>query len=437
MLLLIRKLKHDYFMNGKARKYMLYAAGEIVLIIIGIMIALQIDNWNTERHELAALKSHLQGIATNIRSDLNQAEQLLEQRRITHEAVVRADTFLSGRPALSVADVFTAGFAIRRAEMQLRFDVATSNYESLKASGVLKLLQGRDIEPLLFEYYESAARIESMEREYREVLRTLSQQFSAQWPDAVDPFEFFDPSALWAERFEEFEPAFRSIIENQSTAAVYSEIENQALLMLDYTNLIERGKVLLELIENDTTEFDTRQAAFLDGLYDRQSPTGNPALIADGQVAWHSYWLGTADAFWYEDRTSRSFNSASLQTTADGIRIGYAGGAQWAALWFSPIGLTEGRISRDFSPFNRLRLELKGDRGDETIRVHLKDRDDPDDGSQTDIELRLTDQGKIYEIDLAAFEHANPGKLHVALGFLFGEEGQSFRSRNARVEDAG
>lgn len=437
MLLLLRKLKHDKFMKKKTRKYLLYGVGEIVLIIIGILIALQIDNWNANRQEMNALASHLQGIATNIRSDLDQAEQLLEQRITTHEAVVRAQTFLRSRPALSVGDVFTAGFAIRRAGLQTRFDVATSNYESLRASGVVKLLQDHDIEPLLFDYYESAARIESTEREYREARRTLLQQFIADWPDYVDPFEFYDPSALWEERFEELQPAYKSIIEKQSTAAIYSEVQNQSLLMLDYINLIESGKVLLELIENDATELDARQADILDGLYDRRSSTGYPALIAEGQIAWHSYWLGIADDAWFEERKSRSFDSASLVSTTDGVRIGNAGGTEWAAMWFSPIGLSEGRTSRDYSSFNRLRLELKGDRGDETIRVHMKDRDDPDDGSQTDIELRLTDQWKSYEIDLAAFENADPSKLHIALGFLFGGQAQSFWIRNARFENTG
>ena len=34
---------------GKPMKYMRYAVGEILLVVIGILIALQINNWNEER----------------------------------------------------------------------------------------------------------------------------------------------------------------------------------------------------------------------------------------------------------------------------------------------------------------------------------------------------------------------------------------------------
>ena len=432
MLLLLRKLKHDEFMKKKTRKYLLYAVGEIILIIIGILIALQIDNWNTDRQERKALQSHLQGIATNVRSDLEQAERVLAERIERHEAAVKAGTLLHSRESLAVGDIFIAGYAIRRAAQPLRFEPTTSNYDSLKVSGVLRLLQGHDVETLLFDYYDAAASIESKEREYRQTMRALQREFTAKWPAEIKPFEFYDPSALWAERFEENEPTFRAMIYKQSTSAIYQEVINQYLLMLDYTNLIQRGQLLLELIETSSTDFNAQQALIVDNLYDSQGGVGYPALIADGQVAWHSYWMGVADSHIFIDRTIRSFDYTSFDSTSDGIHIAYVGGAEWAALWLAAIGLTERRNSLDFSGFDRLRLELKGDRDGDTVLVHLKDKDDPDDGSQTDIELQLTTDWKTFDLDLASFENADPASLHIALGFVFvGADPQTFWIRNA------
>ena len=51
MLLLLRRLKQGHFMKKKHRKYLAYAVGEMLLVIVGILIALQIDNWNTDRQE--------------------------------------------------------------------------------------------------------------------------------------------------------------------------------------------------------------------------------------------------------------------------------------------------------------------------------------------------------------------------------------------------
>ena len=51
---------------GKTGKYFKYAIGEIILVVIGILIALQINNWNEERKEVL----HQKGILTNLVEDL-------------------------------------------------------------------------------------------------------------------------------------------------------------------------------------------------------------------------------------------------------------------------------------------------------------------------------------------------------------------------------
>jgi len=49
MLTFFRRIRKGLLDIGAARKYLLYAIGEIALVVIGILIALQINNWNQER----------------------------------------------------------------------------------------------------------------------------------------------------------------------------------------------------------------------------------------------------------------------------------------------------------------------------------------------------------------------------------------------------
>lgn len=49
MIKLFRKIRYDLMETGKTGKYFKYAIGEIVLVVIGILIALQINNWNESR----------------------------------------------------------------------------------------------------------------------------------------------------------------------------------------------------------------------------------------------------------------------------------------------------------------------------------------------------------------------------------------------------
>jgi hypothetical protein len=80
MLLVMRKLKQSYFNNNEFRKYLLYALGEMALVVIGILIALQIDNWNAENVQQETLKNYLRTISRNIDSDLVSLDEIRAQR---------------------------------------------------------------------------------------------------------------------------------------------------------------------------------------------------------------------------------------------------------------------------------------------------------------------------------------------------------------------
>ncbi len=67
MIKIFRKIRQNLLSEGKAGKYFKYAFGEIILVVIGILIALQINNWNEDRKarvlEIVLLE--------NIKKDLN------------------------------------------------------------------------------------------------------------------------------------------------------------------------------------------------------------------------------------------------------------------------------------------------------------------------------------------------------------------------------
>ena len=60
--------------NSKASKYLLYALGEIILVVIGILIALQINNWNEKRKIFENQNTLLKGLLQDAEGDLEQLE---------------------------------------------------------------------------------------------------------------------------------------------------------------------------------------------------------------------------------------------------------------------------------------------------------------------------------------------------------------------------
>jgi hypothetical protein len=69
MIKFFRKIRQRLLTENKFSKYLLYAIGEIILVVIGILIALQINNWNDERKMRIVELDILRGIKQNILLD--------------------------------------------------------------------------------------------------------------------------------------------------------------------------------------------------------------------------------------------------------------------------------------------------------------------------------------------------------------------------------
>ena len=64
-----RQLRKEQLMSDKTRKYILYAVGEILLVVIGILIALQVNNWNEDRKERQAEVNYMVQLLEDARED--------------------------------------------------------------------------------------------------------------------------------------------------------------------------------------------------------------------------------------------------------------------------------------------------------------------------------------------------------------------------------
>lgn len=69
MIKFFRKIRYDLMEKNKTGKYFKYAIGEIILVVIGILIALSINNWNEQRKINIAEKEILTSIYNSIAND--------------------------------------------------------------------------------------------------------------------------------------------------------------------------------------------------------------------------------------------------------------------------------------------------------------------------------------------------------------------------------
>lgn len=74
MLRFFRLLRRKLLEEGHIRKYFWYALGEILLVMIGILLALQVNNWNQNRKELAREQSILMELNSDFKHNAEQLE---------------------------------------------------------------------------------------------------------------------------------------------------------------------------------------------------------------------------------------------------------------------------------------------------------------------------------------------------------------------------
>lgn len=142
MIHFFRKIRHQLFTNNKFSKYFLYAIGEIILVVIGILIALQINNRNNQRIlDKAEIKIY-QNIKRQVTDDKSE---LIKQNGINNyfkSGYEYANKIISEQN-YSMSDslaVIAMGLAVYS-----DFHSSGNIYETLVNSGDLKLLKNPEI----------------------------------------------------------------------------------------------------------------------------------------------------------------------------------------------------------------------------------------------------------------------------------------------------
>jgi len=77
MIKFFRKIRFDLIEKNKTGKYLKYAIGEIILVVIGILIALSINNWNEKRQKTKVLDNIYRVIADDLRKDSSEVATVL------------------------------------------------------------------------------------------------------------------------------------------------------------------------------------------------------------------------------------------------------------------------------------------------------------------------------------------------------------------------
>ena len=88
MLKFFRKIRYDLMEKNKTGKYLKYAIGEIVLVVIGILIALSLNNWKEDLDNRGEENRILSGLKQEFEANLLEVKRNIELNTSTVESSI-------------------------------------------------------------------------------------------------------------------------------------------------------------------------------------------------------------------------------------------------------------------------------------------------------------------------------------------------------------
>ena len=167
MIKLFRKIRQKMLTESNFKKYLIYALGEILLVMIGISLAFQVSNWDNNRIKRNAEIRFYENIKEQIQDDkgLIQSQKDFNNHFMTQFKYASEIIEDNDRSKLD-----TLGLIVRNLSQYSDFDKQGNIYETMVNSGQINLLQNHKIVNGIRELEEMYIYINRMESIHYDVM---------------------------------------------------------------------------------------------------------------------------------------------------------------------------------------------------------------------------------------------------------------------------
>lgn len=149
MIKIFRKIRQKMLTENKFNKYLIYAIGEIVLVVIGILIALQLNTWNENRNNNKKLTTYLHAILIDLKDDLGSVNYEIDDLTKTNNMI---KSFLNH----SDYNIFTLDSLEQSIETfyKGRALYSDTNFNKIESSGIINYGSYEEIMNDIIGYYK-------------------------------------------------------------------------------------------------------------------------------------------------------------------------------------------------------------------------------------------------------------------------------------------
>lgn len=169
MIKFFRNIRGKLLSENKFSKYLIYAFGEIILVVIGILIALQINTWNENRKNRILEQEVLQDLKEEYVLNLSQLEQKIGMRN----AIIQ-----NSKDVLTLID--NSAFDVNRDSLihKIRFLGLDPTFDPIQndliTSGKIRLIQNKRLRKLLSSWTSDILALKEMELQWQTLKTDLN-----------------------------------------------------------------------------------------------------------------------------------------------------------------------------------------------------------------------------------------------------------------------
>ena len=164
---IFRKIRQTLIKEGSMRKYLIYAIGEILLVMIGILLAFQVNSWNTQRIKEKTVRISYQNIKRQINDDKNVISGIIDYNNLYYKQYKYENQVIEQNDRSKIDTLRKIALKIYNYSDYSR---SSNIYQNLTNSGELKLLKNRDIIKQIQRLEETYIYINRIEKLHFEVI---------------------------------------------------------------------------------------------------------------------------------------------------------------------------------------------------------------------------------------------------------------------------
>jgi hypothetical protein len=160
MIKFFRKIRQNMIKENRVSKYMLYAIGEIILVVIGILLALQINNWNLKNKSDQLANVYLIDFKHDLETDIASLQERIKKNNVLSKTVDSIFFTLGTKNKLSPGELmlfFNQHMSIGYESYFIPEKITIRQFEG---SNNTQLISSKIFKDKLFKYYSENERNE-------------------------------------------------------------------------------------------------------------------------------------------------------------------------------------------------------------------------------------------------------------------------------------